>query len=287
MFTATTADRTARVALPGATELQRASAPLVLGTEAHALAAAGKLRCEEVHCDAPIFYRQAAGRAPHWFHAPGTAGECATMGGPAGEFHRYLQFDVFGAAFAREFSVPGARADVIVQRINSKKNVAVEIQHSPIDPAVVLRRHASHQQAGIMGTVWVIDSADVQRAPGGVILTSWVIDLLEACQNTPGGYGCSVLIYKDRRHVGAGETLRVIDRAEIGHGADGRRPATVQLTAETIMIGALRLFAAGKDRPSIIPAEFEDGVRSLDALPTRRVKKIVPVWQPAARAVAA
>lgn len=287
MFTATTADRAARVVLAGASEVQKAGAASIDGTEARSLAAAGNLRCEEIHCDAPIYFRQPAGRAPHWYHAPGTAGECATMTGPAGEFHRHLQFDVFGAAFAHEFSVPGARADVIVQRINSRKSVAVEIQHSAIDPAVVLRRHAAHQAAGIMGTVWIIDSADVARAPGGVILTSWVVDLLEACQNTPNGYACSVVIYKDRRHVGAGETLRVVDRAEIGHDAEGRRTATVQLSGETISVEALRLFAAGMDRPREIPAGLEAGVRALDAVPTRRVKKIVPAWQPAARAVAA
>lgn len=138
-----------------------------------------------------------------------------------------------------------------------------------------------------MGTVWVINSADVGRAPGAVILTSWVVDLLEACQNTPGGYACSVIIYKDRRHVGAGETLRIIDRAEIGHDAEGRRTATVQLADGTLPVEALRLFAAGKDRPREIPAGLEAAVRSLDALPTRRVKKIIPAWQPAAQAVAA
>lgn len=245
MFTAITADRTARVALPGATDVQRAAASLVQGNEAHRLATAGELRCEEVHCDAPIFFRQPAGRAPHWYHAAGTAAECATMGGPAGAFHRYLQFDVFGAAFAHEFSVPGARADVIVQRINSKKSVAVEIQHSPIDPAVVLRRHAAHQDSGIMGTVWVVDSADIARASGGVVLTPWVVDLLEACQNTPNGYACTVLVYKDRRHVGAGETLRIVDRAGIGHDTAGRRTATVQLSA-----GASRSRRSGSSPPA-------------------------------------
>lgn len=287
MLTATTADRTARVALPGATDVQKAGATVIDGTEARHLAAAGALRCEEIHCDAPIFFRQPADRAPHWYHAGGTARECATMSGPAGEFHRYLQFDVFGAAFAHEFSVPGARADAIVQRIGSKKHVAIEVQHSPIEPAVVLRRHAAHQAAGIMGTVWIVNSADVARAPGGVILTSWVVDLIEACQNTPGGYACTVVIYGDRRHVGAGETLRIVDRAEIGHDAEGRRTATVQLSEGTITIEALRLFAAGKDRPREIPAELEAGVRALDAMPTRRVKKIAQVWQPTARTLAA
>lgn len=279
MFTATTADRSARVALPGASDLQKAGATVIDGTEARGLAAG--LRCEEIHCDAPIFYRQPAGRAPHWYHASGTARECATMGGPAGEFHRYLQFDVFGPAFAHEFSVPGARADAIVKRIGSRKNVAIEVQHSPIAAETVLRRHAAHQEAGIMGTVWIINSADIAREPGGVIRTSWVIDLLEACQNTPGGYACTVVIYKDRRHMDAGETLRVVDRAEIGHDAEGRRTATVKLSADTIPVEALRLFAAGKDRPREIPAELEAGVRALDAMPTRRVKKIAPAWQPA------
>jgi hypothetical protein len=285
MFTATTADRTGRFVLPGASEAPRAGATEIKGTEARAMATAGELRCEEIHCEAPIFFRQPAGRAPHWCHAPGTAGECATMGGPAGEFHRYLQFDVFGPAFAHEFSVPGARADAIVQRIGSKKNVAIEVQHSPIDPEVVIRRHTAHQAAGVVGTVWIINSSDIGgRAPGGVILTSWVVDLLEACQMTPGGYSCTVVIYKDRRQVGAGETLRIVDRAEIGHDQDGRRTATVQLSADTISIEALRLFAAGKDRPREIPTDLEAGVRALDAMPTRRVKKIIPAWRAATRA---
>jgi hypothetical protein len=284
MRTATNATRTGRFCLPGAPDVQKAGATEIDGTEARSRAAAGELRCEEIHCDAPIFFRQPADRAPHWYHAAGTAGECATVSGPAGEFHRYLQFDVFGPAFAHEFSVPGARADAIVQRIGSKKHVAIEIQHSPIPSADVIRRNSAHQAAGIMGTIWLISSADVDRAPGGVILTRWVADLLEACQNTPNAYPCTVLIYKDRRHVGAGETLRIVDRAEIGHDADGRRTATIKLTDVIIPIEALRLFAAGKDRPRIIPAGLEAGVRALDAMPTRRVKTISPAWQPAVRA---
>lgn len=241
----------------------------------------GLLRCEDPHCAAKVFYRQGPGR-PHWAHTPGTAVECAaTVGGGPGEFHNYLQFDVLGGAFAHEFSVPGARADAIVQRIGSKKNVALEVQHSPIAAETVLARHAAHQAASIMGTVWIINSADVARRPGGIITTSWVVDLIEACQGTPGGYACTVVIYKDRRHLGAGETLRVVDRAEIGHDADGRRIATVEFSEGTISVEALRLFAAGKDRPREIPAELEAGVRALDAAPTRRVKKIVPAWQPA------
>lgn len=283
MFTATNASRTARFVLPGAMDIPVAGATEINGTEARSRAVAGELRCEEVHCEAPIFYRQPADRAPHWYHAANTAGECAASAG-AGEFHRHLQWDVFGPAFAHEFSVPGARADAIVQRIGSKKHVAIEIQHSAIDPAVVLRRHAAHQAAGIAGTVWIIDSADIARALGGVILTQWVTDLLEACQNTPGGYGCTVIIYKDRRHVGGGETLRIVDKAEIGHDAEGRRAATVKLAEGVHAIEALRIFAAGKDRPREIPAELEAGVRALDAAPTRRIKKVVPAWQPTARA---
>ncbi|KRF05607.1 hypothetical protein ASH00_09065 [Arthrobacter sp. Soil782] len=283
MFTTMTADRSARIALPGATDIQAASVTRVNGTEAHDLAAAGELRCEEIHCDAPIFFRSPPNCRPHWYHAAGTANDCATTGGSAGEFHRYLQYDVFGPAFAHEFSVPGARADAIVQRIGSKKNVAIEIQHSPIAKETVLRRHAAHQTAGIMGTVWVINSADIAR-DGTIILTQWVIDLFEACQNTPDNYPCTVMIYRDRRHLGGGEALRIIDRAEIGHDAEGRRTADIRLTADTIRIEALRIFAAGKDRPREIPAELVADVRALDAAPTRRVKKIVPAWQPTTQA---
>lgn len=282
MFTAMTTARTGRVHLPCAPEAQKAGSREIDGTEAQDLSKAGQLSCEEVHCDAPIYFRQPAGRAPHWYHAPGTAADCSTMGGPAGEFHQYLQFDVLGAAAAHEFSVPGARADVIVQRTTSRKKVAVEVQHSAIDPRVVLRRHAAHRAAGIMGTVWIINSADITgRARGGVITTAWVVDLIEACQNTPGGYPCTVVIYKDGRHLGQGETLRIIDEAEIGHDAEGRRTATIKLVEGTVPVEALRLFAAGKDRPREIPAELEDGVRTLDAVPTRRVKKFTPAWQPA------
>lgn len=266
-----------RVHLPGALEVQPALSRGIHGTEAQDLSRSGMLRCGEIHCTAPLYFRQPATRAPHWYHAPGTATDCAAMGGPAGEFHQYLQFDVLAAAAVHEFSVPGARADVIVQRINSAKKVALEVQHSAIDPAIVLRRHAAHQAAGIMGTVWIINSSDVARGPGRVIRTSWVVDLIEACQNTPDGYPCTVLIYKDRG-VERGESLRIIDTAEIGHDIEGRRTATITLAPGAIPIAALRLFAAGKDRPREIPVELEKAVHALDAVPTRRLKKPTPVW---------
>lgn len=252
------------------------------GTEAREMAEQGLLRCEDPHCAAKIFYRQGPGR-PHWAHAPGTAVECAaTAGRGPGDFHNYLQFDVLGGAFAHEFSVPGARADAIVQRIGSRKHVAIEVQHSPIAASTILARHAAHQAAGIMGTVWIINSADITgRAPGGVVTTAWVVDLIEACRNTPGNYRCTVAIYKDRRHMERGEVLRIIDQADIGHDADGRRTATIKLVPGQLPVEALRLFAAGKDRPREIPVELENAVRALDAMPTRRVKKIAQEWQPA------
>lgn len=234
---------------------------------------AEKLTCLDDDCTAPLQYVRASAVARAYFqHRAHTAPGC-TAGSGEGAWHLWAKLDVFADAYAHEHSIPGARIDAVVQRVGRKsKLIAIEAQYSQIDPHIVKRRHAAHRDAGIVGTLWLIPAEHLDA--DGVIAKAWVVDLLEACLMTPAApqgtssYGCTVGLLD-----GAGarfiDTVQIIDE-------DGRRYARVTNTSDHIPLAAVRWWAQGANRSAIVLEPLSAGVRSLDAAPTRRIKRFDP-----------
>ncbi|MCQ9162947.1 hypothetical protein [Arthrobacter sp. STN4] len=255
-------------------------ATLLDGTAARALAATRVLRCGSSGCSAPLFYREGEEIAPHFYHLNASAAGCEGFTGSAGAWHLRMQYEVFKNAFAHEWRMQSAIADVVIRRKNTQNRFAVEVQHSPIDRETILARHAAHRAAGMMGTIWIVDGSALKK--GLRVHKSWVIDLLKACMDTPAAYPCTVLVYKDRRDAGGTETVSIIDSVELGHEADGRRYAQANLvkkngTAVRFQMDALGFLAQGPDRSNVIPLSLAGLQPQLDSLPTRRVKDALKI----------
>ncbi|RAN79361.1 hypothetical protein B5P43_15755 [Bacillus sp. SRB_336] len=263
------------IALATAPADVRGYATVLDGTEARALAATRVLRCGASGCSAPLFYREGELVLPHFYHRDVTAAGCEGFTGPAGAWHLKMQYEVFKNAFAHEWQIQSAVADIVIKRKNTQNRFAVEVQHSPISRETVLARHAAHLEAGLMGTVWIVDGTALKK--GLRIHKSWIIDLLKACLDTPDKYHCTVLVYKDRRDVGGTETVSIIDSVELGHEADGRRYAKAHLAKKNGAVirfdmTALGFLAQGPDRANVVPISLAGLQPYLDSLPTRRVK---------------
>ncbi|WP_411730766.1 hypothetical protein [Paeniglutamicibacter sp.] len=242
-------------------------------TDVMARQIAEKLTCMDDNCTAPLQFVRASAVARAYFqHRAHTAPGC-TAGTGEGAWHLWAKLDVFDDAYAHEHSIPGARVDAVIQRVGKKnKLIAIEAQYSQIDPRIVQRRHAAHRGAGIVGTLWLIPAEHLDAR--GIISKAWVVDLLEACLTTPAApqgtssYGCTVGLLDDN---GASfiDTVEIVDE-------NGRRYARVTNTSDHIPLAAVRWWAQGANRSAVVPEPLIAGVRSLDAAPTRRIKRFDP-----------
>lgn len=142
------------------------------------------LTCMDDQCDAPLqVVRGTPARRGHFRHVSGTGMACrAPESFGEGQWHKEIKLGVLSAAWKYEYSVPGARADVVVKR-RSGSLVALEVQASNIDRETVLKRHAAHRAAGIAGTIWLVDRKHLTRDEDA-IKTRFVTDLALACLDT-------------------------------------------------------------------------------------------------------
>jgi len=262
--------------LPGSTH---PTAELLTAEQASAII--DSVKCLDPDCIAPVqLVRGTAVRRAHFRHRPGTTTSCSA-GSPMSEWHSFVQQDLFEGAFAHEHSIPGARIDATVQRVNSDKLVAIEVQYSPIDPAIVLQRHESHRAAGIAGTVWVVPASHIDSE--GRVRTRWVMGLIQACLDTtaaaPGepGYGCVVgFLDLDPKDPDEEPAIHIIDVIAKEQRA-GKPIIRVIKWVSPISLSAVRLWAQGKNRPKqILDEDLASEVRRMDAVPTRRVKHTPP-----------
>lgn len=79
--------------------------------------------------------------------------------------------------------------------------IAVEIQHSPISTAKVLRRHEAHRKVAI-GTIWLIPQEWIDLDDR--IMRRWICDLLDGLLQTPegeDGFGCMLGLLDKRDGV--------------------------------------------------------------------------------------
>lgn len=276
-------DRTTRYTLPTASDAERAGATVVTTTEAKRLANSHEATCADKHCSARVWFVHPSidgQRVGYWRHESGASETCGEARNPEGVWHRYVCRDLLGAAMAHEYSVPHARADVVVRRVNNAKICAVEVQHSPIKKETVQKRHQAHRDAGIISTLWVVDA---RRAANGAdfdgwsddsvasipvdISKPWVNDLIDACREAPDGYSAVVgfLMSTPRGHV-----LRFIDTVRAFHDPNGTRVTRVVAWSKPVPEHVLRDWAAGPDRR--LNQEVAPTLKVLDAAATRRVK---------------
>lgn len=279
MRVAYSADRTARYALAGATPAEQIGAVLLGPDQARAWAREGRLHCADPHCEHPVTYTHATEYAPYWGHRPGTAAGCA-VAGREGAWHRYVTGDLLGAAYAHEYVVPGARADVIVARLNTQRRFALEAQASWIDMDTFRRRVVRHADSGLVATVWALHGLRVARGidpttwatgsgPRLEITTSWAAELLIAAAeySAETGYPVPVGLLVE---TPTGHVLRIVDRIEVVTTVRGVRTVTVTSWTDAIPEHVLRDWCAGPDR--VLDQATEPLVRTLDMAPERRVK---------------
>lgn len=247
-------------------------------TEQQASAIVDAVKCLDPACKAPVqLVRGTSVRRAHFRHRPDTTTKCS-VDSPMSEWHSYVQGDLFEGAFAHEHSIPGARIDAVVQRVNSSKLVAIEAQYSPIAPAIVLQRHERHRAAGIAGTVWIVPASHLDSESR--VRTRWVADLVDAALDTPAsapgepGYGCVVgfLDLAGQEDLDQEPAIHFIDT--ISKETRGGKPVIrVIKWVSPISLPAVRLWAQGKNRPKqILDEDLAAEIRRMDAVPTRRVK---------------
>lgn len=200
-------------------------------TEAQAASLEDSLNCLDAGCKAPVqLVRETTIRRAQFRHRPCTATTCS-VGGPMSEWHSFVQGDLLEGAFSHEYSIPGARIDAAVQRVNSDKIVAIEVQYSPISSEMVMRHHDRHRAADVAGTVWVVPASHITQDDR--VRTRWVRDLINACLDTPAsapgepGYGCVVgFLDLEPKDEDVEPSLRFIDvivKEQRTGGQPGRR----------------------------------------------------------------
>lgn len=282
MFVARSSETGRLLALPGAPASDQClSDRVVSGDEARSQSAS--LRCVDVHCDAPLVFRQGPKKTAHWAHLPGEGLDCAERENGEGEWHRMVTRGLLAGAYGHEYVMDGARADVVVRRTQSLNLTAIEVQHSPIKPETVLARHAAHKEAGMAGTVWIVDGEAVGVRDGVAWHTngdprltmrcSWLIDLLAACRDTPRPYGCTVGLLVPRA-VDGSHGLRLVRQVEFGVDSDGARTAVLRKWTERIGETTLREWGKGPDRVmDEHNALMERSRLILDSAATMRVKE--------------
>lgn len=288
-FTALSPDRRTRYVLPGASGIEK-SVPGVIpldGTDPRAR----EVVCPDAHCEGVrLVYRQGEHMRPHWAHPRGYGDLCAYEGGMSA-WHAWVQLDVLSGAIGHEHTIPGARADVVISTSSKKRALAaVEVQHSPIPTRIVRRRHAAHAEAGLQGTIWIVDGAAFGLTPAGwtdedettlgrerrlglrgvVIRTRWIVDLTEACMedSLETGHPSTVGILIETR---AGHVMRFVDRARVLADDDGAQIAFVTAWSRPYTEAALRTWSHGPRAD--VPDEVKREVLSLRQAHTRRVKR--------------
>lgn len=240
------------------------------------------LTCLDPSCTAPLLVvRGNPNTRAHFRHRSGS-GEGCVASSPEGEWHLAVKLGVLEAAFAHEHSIAGARVDAVVKR-RSGTLVAMEVQHSPIDTETVLRRHAAHRAAGILGTIWLVDAKHLSADM--VVRTRWVMDLILACRDTPltpqgeAQYGCTVAFIKIDADPEIENVLTFVDRVDT-ETKHGREMVRLLTTATVAHLDSLKVWAAGEDRPTEVSPHLASELRVLDAAPTRRVKGPAVIFTP-------
>lgn len=287
-FTALSPDRSTRYVLPGASDVEKSVAGVIEldGTDPRAR----DVICPDAHCEGVrLVYRQGERMRAHWAHPRGSGDLCAYEGGMSA-WHAWVQLGVLSGAIGHEHTIPGARADVVISTSSKRRSLAaVEVQHSPIPARIVRRRHAAHAEAGLQGTIWIVDGAALGLTPAGwtdedektlghdwrhglrgtVIRTRWIVDLIEACmEDSPEtGHPSTVGILIETR---SGHVMRFVDRARVLADSDGARVAFVTEWSRPYTEAALRTWSHGPRAD--VPDEVKRAVLSLRQAHTRRVK---------------
>lgn len=122
--------------------------------------------CPSSACGERLHFRfpsQDGLRAGHWAHSPDSQCPLARTSNvePEAEWCLSVRKLLSGPSASHEVVVDGgsARCDVVVSVGNERW--AVEIQHSPISRETVRRRIESHREAGLSGTLWLVDASTV------------------------------------------------------------------------------------------------------------------------------
>lgn len=117
------------------------------------LVGAGTWTCSE--CDSTVHRRFPSKRQPHFVHDSLSA-DCPGYG-PTTAWH--LEWQELAPVKRREVWHAPRRADV-----ETRTGQVVEIQHSPLDPAIALARTADHYARTGKPVVWVLDAGTYRLA---------------------------------------------------------------------------------------------------------------------------
>lgn len=262
----------AKVAVQGAhpSEVQEGTS-FILEAEARL---AANFDCVHL-CDTPLEhvtgYDRPSGHVhQYWRHVPGTGLACGTAESGEGEWHRRMKKALFPTC-QQEWTLPGgaARADVLVQSGKTGQTLmAVEIQHSRIDPDLVRHRMVAHRAAGLRSTWWMLSSGHFNlkgKDRRFVTRTPWVIDLLEEIRKTKfrdgtagehrSGYSTSAVVILE---LDGDIRARQVKSIEVLHDERDERYAEVEfgarLTGEQIKLWAGR--APGTRLPTDKTADY-------------------------------